>query len=87
MVTCCNKCNCRKGSLPVAQLRSVGMKLTREPFIPTQFQLAKVAGRMLPKRVHPTWNPYLGMHRQGKSSGSRHVASLSVEEELFFDGH
>jgi 5-methylcytosine-specific restriction endonuclease McrA len=58
-VTCCNKCNCRKGSLSVDQLPNVGMKLTRKPYCPTQFQLAAIASRMLPQKVHPTWEPFL----------------------------
>lgn len=63
-VTSCLKCNGRKGSLTVNQLKSVGMKLNREPVTPTQYQLHKIAGRMLPaKRVHPAWMPYLGAAR------------------------
>jgi len=60
-VTCCRRCNGRKGSLTVEDLRGVGMKLLREPRVPTQYELAAVAGRMLPRRVHSTWEPYLGM--------------------------
>ena len=58
-VTSCSQCNGRKGCLPVSELRHVGMKLNRKPFVPTQYQLASIAGRMLPRRVHPTWEPYL----------------------------
>ena len=60
-VTCCRKCNGRKGSLALHQLRDVGMKLLREPYVPTQYQLHSIAGRMLPRKVDPTWLPYLGM--------------------------
>jgi 5-methylcytosine-specific restriction endonuclease McrA len=60
-VTSCRNCNGRKGSLPVSDLRQVNMKLSREPFIPTQFQLAAIAGRMVPAKVHATWQPYLGL--------------------------
>jgi len=62
-VTSCKKCNGRKGSLTVSQLRSVGMKLLREPVVPSSYELAAVAGRMMPRRVHPTWAPYLGMNQ------------------------
>lgn len=60
-VTSCTKCNGRKGSLPVSELRSVGMRLIREPRCPTQMELAARSARMVPKRVHPTWKPYLGI--------------------------
>lgn len=58
-VTCCRQCNGRKGNLLPSQLRQVGMKLHREPRPPSQFQLAQLAGRMLPRKVHSTWKPYL----------------------------
>ena len=83
-MTSCRKCNGRKGSLPVNQLRSVGMKLSREPFIPTQFQLAASASRMLPRRVHPTWEPYLGL-TNGKKSQKASGGSTKNEGELFFE--
>lgn len=60
-VTSCRTCNGRKGSLTVDRLKSVGMKLSRRPRVPTQFQLHSVATKMLPSRVHPTWAPYLGV--------------------------
>jgi len=62
-VTCCRACNGRKGSLSLQQLRGMGMKLVREPFVPTQYQLHSIAGRMLPRRVHPSWAPFLGMEK------------------------
>jgi hypothetical protein len=43
------------------EIKNVGMNLNRLPFIPTQYQLHKIAGQMLPKKVHPTWAPYLGL--------------------------
>jgi len=39
------------------------MKLLREPVVPSSYELAAVAGRMMPRRVHPTWAPYLGMNQ------------------------
>jgi len=74
VVTCCHACNGRKGSLPLSHLGQVGMKLQgRAPRIPSQYELAAVANRMLPRRVHPTWEPYLGIsnnQRPNPSSGS-----------------
>jgi 5-methylcytosine-specific restriction endonuclease McrA len=64
VVASCRRCNGKKGSLCVSQLKSVGMELLQEPFVPSQYQLAKVAGRMLPKRMHPTWEPYI-QHLRG----------------------
>jgi len=59
-VTSCQQCNGRKGSLLPSQLKQIGMRLQTEPRAPSQYQLARRAGRMLPRRVHPTWKPYLG---------------------------
>lgn len=60
-VTSCRKCNGRKGALKVNQLKSIGMRLLKEPYTPTQFQLHNIAGQMLPRKVHPSWAPYLGL--------------------------
>jgi hypothetical protein len=43
------------------------MKLLREPKCPTQMELAARAARMVPKRVHPTWKPYLGIAKRPSS--------------------
>mmetsp|Transcript_12002 Transcript_12002/g.20356 ORF Transcript_12002/g.20356 Transcript_12002/m.20356 type:complete len:390 (-) Transcript_12002:527-1696(-) len=59
-VTCCKKCNGRKGSLLPTQLDVVGMELRREPRCPSLYELAAEAGRFVPRRVHPTWEPFLG---------------------------
>jgi len=58
-VTCCKKCNGRKGSLLPTELDLVGMELRREPRCPSLFELAAEAGRFVPRRVHPTWEPFL----------------------------
>jgi len=61
-VTCCKKCNGRKGSTMPSELRRIGMKLLREPRSPSKYELASVATRLVPRKgVHPTWNPYLGL--------------------------
>mmetsp|Transcript_55479 Transcript_55479/g.134699 ORF Transcript_55479/g.134699 Transcript_55479/m.134699 type:complete len:237 (-) Transcript_55479:75-785(-) len=67
-VTSCTKCNGRKGSMPVSELKSIGMKLLREPRCPSQMDLAGRAARMVPKRVHPTWKPYLGIAERPPST-------------------
>ena len=67
-VTCCRKCNGRKGSLDLSELKGrLGMHLLRPPRTPTQYELAATASRMLPRRVHPTWEPYLGKALTAKS--------------------
>jgi hypothetical protein len=63
-VTSCLKCNGKKGSTPVSQLRSIGMKLHKEPRCPSQYELATRAAKMVPKRVHSTWKPYLGFTQE-----------------------
>lgn len=52
------------------------MKLIREPYVPTQFQLSAIASRMLPKRLHPSWEPYLG-----RQNSSKKEAEMSLDEE------
>jgi hypothetical protein len=61
-VTSCRKCNGKKGSTPPHELKFIGMKLVREPRIPSKWELAANAEKMVPKRVHPTWRPFLGMN-------------------------
>ena len=72
-VTSCRKCNGRKGSLDLAELRArVGMQLRRQPVCPTQYELAATASRMLPRRVHSTWEPYLGVQHQQQQHHHQH---------------
>jgi len=59
-VSSCRKCNGRKGSIHPKKLRSIGMRVLQEPRVPTQWELASMAGKMVPKKVHATWQPYLG---------------------------
>lgn len=54
--------------MPVTELRSIGMRLIREPKCPTQMELAAKAARMVPRRVHPTWKPFLGIIETPKNS-------------------
>jgi 5-methylcytosine-specific restriction endonuclease McrA len=59
--TCCKRCNGRKGSLRPTELHRVGMELKSKPRCPTLFELAAEAQKFVPRRVHPTWAPYLGI--------------------------
>lgn len=61
-VTSCLKCNGKKGSTPPHELKYIGMKLMREPHVPSKWELAANAEKMVPKKVHPTWRPFLGMN-------------------------
>lgn len=61
-VASCNHCNGKKGCKSVAEIKSMGMSLYRKPVAPTQYQLKKIASRMMqPRRVHATWKPYLDL--------------------------
>jgi hypothetical protein len=64
--TSCRDCNGRKGSLGVAELGSVGMRLLRPPKVPSQYELSRIASRLwLPRRkVHPAWQPYLEQYME-----------------------
>jgi 5-methylcytosine-specific restriction endonuclease McrA len=71
--TCCKRCNGRKGSLRPSELHRVGMVLRSKPRCPTLFELAAEAAKFVPRRVHPTWAPFLG----GMSTKSAAVAVAS----------
>ena len=60
-VTSCRKCNGRKGSLLPSELHIVGMQLKSKPRRPSLFELAAEAQKFVPRTVHPTWAPYLGL--------------------------
>jgi hypothetical protein len=59
-VTSCLSCNGRKGNKLLSDLKALGMKLHTKPRAPTRHELALKAGKMLPRKVHPTWQPFLG---------------------------
>lgn len=83
-VTSCRTCNGRKGSLPLSQLKSVGMRLAREPYVPTQYELHKTASRMLPRKVHSTWAPFLAMNNPSQENT---VEGATQEEcEAYLEG-
>lgn len=88
-VTCCKKCNGRKGSTPLSKIGDKGMKLNRHPRCPTEMELAAISARMVPKRVHPTWKPYLGIqerptaspkYRNGKKGDEEFIDDRYFEE-------
>lgn len=65
-VTCCNKCNARKGCLRPHELHRVGMELQSQPRRPSLYDLAAGAAHFVPRRVHPTWAPFLGFAAVGE---------------------
>jgi 5-methylcytosine-specific restriction endonuclease McrA len=60
-VACCRHCNGRKGCKSVSEAqKELGMTLLRKPVAPTQYELTKIAARLMtPRKVHTTWKPYL----------------------------
>lgn len=83
-VTCCANCNSRKGSLQVHELKSVGMELVREPKAPSSLELAKLAEQIMPKKVHPTWIPFLPFVQHlsaARVEGKSDVATVMNEFE------
>ena len=56
VVTSCRLCNTQKGS---KSLKHIGIKLSREPVIPSNYQLKEI-GRMFPPNfLHKSWNDFL----------------------------
>jgi len=84
-VTSCLKCNGRKGSLQVSELRRVGMRLVRQPTCPSQMELAAKAARMVPRRVHPTWKPYLGIAEKPSGSGAKKGGDEEFIDDRYFE--
>ena len=85
-VTSCKKCNAQKGSTLPNALRSVGMKLLRQPKVPTKYELAANASKMVPRRVHPSWKPFL--HIDSKDGGDEDSLDEYVEMDSrkYLDG-
>eukprot|EP00536_Pseudo-nitzschia_multiseries_P004045 jgi/Psemu1/253202/estExt_Genewise1Plus.C_650075 len=84
-VTCCRKCNGRKGNTPPSEIGGIGMKLNKEPVCPTQMELAAISAKMIPKRVHPTWKPYLGIQERPAAPGSSSHKNSKKGDEEFID--
>lgn len=61
VVAACTHCNNKKSDMPIGKLgKRYGMKLIREPRVPTFFDLQANARNFPPKCLHETWEPYLG---------------------------
>ena len=85
-VTSCLKCNGKKGSTPVSEIgRRLGMRLLADPRCPTQMELAAKAARMVPRRVHPTWKPYLGIAEAPKGGVVKGKKGSMGDEEFIDD--
>lgn len=69
-VTSCKKCNGRKGCLRPSELYTVGMTLQTNPRCPSLYQLAANANKFVPRRVHPTWAPFLGIDMEGANDST-----------------
>ena len=57
------------------------MKLYREPICPSNMELAAKAARMVPRRVHPTWKPYLGIVEQSPNNKA-YRATIGDEQSI-----
>ena len=80
-VTCCTKCNGRKGCLRPNELHRVGMELKTRPKCPTLYELAASASNFVPRRVHPTWAPFLGMTLVGNGGGASSTSMMTPSKE------
>ena len=86
-VTSCTACNGRKGSMGLREIRSkFGMKLRCEPRVPTQYELAMTASKMLPRKVHPTWEPYLPTYKQQQITNREATARQQEHRKNQNDG-
>lgn len=72
------KCNGRKGCLRPNELHRVGMELKSRPKCPTLYELAASASNFVPRRVHPTWAPFLGMTLVSGGGGGGGASSPSM---------
>ena len=85
-VASCAKCNARKGSRPLGELRSIGMALLDYPVIPNKSQLNALAFEHFPipsQRVHSTWRSYLGMEDMEPAADN---AVTDVSSQVFPEG-
>ena len=74
-VTSCRHCNGRKGCLRPAQLHTVGMTLKTKPRCPSLYELAAEANKFVPRRVHPSWAPFLGIDTEHVDTRSQRNGS------------
>ena len=71
--------------MPVSELGSIGMRLVQEPRCPSQMELASKAARMVPRRVHPTWKPYLGIEQRPTGSSSSKGSDEEFIDDRYFE--
>lgn len=76
-VTSCKQCNGRKGCLRPAQIHTVGMTLKTKPRCPSLYELAAEANKFVPRRVHPSWAPFLGIDVENDDTRS-HINRSSL---------
>jgi hypothetical protein len=63
------------------------MSLIREPRFPNQKELAAISARMIPRRVHPTWKPYLGIidHTPSNASSKKKSGDEEFIDDRYFE--
>eukprot|EP00618_Florenciella_parvula_P002405 CAMPEP_0119543044 /NCGR_PEP_ID=MMETSP1344-20130328/53913_1 /TAXON_ID=236787 /ORGANISM="Florenciella parvula, Strain CCMP2471" /LENGTH=297 /DNA_ID=CAMNT_0007587317 /DNA_START=105 /DNA_END=994 /DNA_ORIENTATION=- len=59
VVAACQSCNNKKGDLPLSKIGRLGMRLLKEPRVPSHYELQAQGRHFPPKVMHPTWNDYL----------------------------
>eukprot|EP00581_Thalassiosira_minuscula_P027701 CAMPEP_0183750700 /NCGR_PEP_ID=MMETSP0739-20130205/1256_1 /TAXON_ID=385413 /ORGANISM="Thalassiosira miniscula, Strain CCMP1093" /LENGTH=546 /DNA_ID=CAMNT_0025986791 /DNA_START=46 /DNA_END=1687 /DNA_ORIENTATION=+ len=87
-VTCCKKCKGRKGCLRPSELHSIGMELKSTPRCPSLYELAAEATKFVPRKVHPTWAPFLGViwKKKKKEKKTMFVEKEEEEDDLLLKG-
>mmetsp|Transcript_89 Transcript_89/g.138 ORF Transcript_89/g.138 Transcript_89/m.138 type:complete len:328 (-) Transcript_89:146-1129(-) len=83
-VASCTKCNGKKGSTLPTDLKRIGMKLAREPRVPSKWELASNSEKLVPKNVHRTWRPFLGMNMIPENIGGDSESFLDESSSLEF---
>lgn len=58
-VAACPACNVRKGSLSLAEIKPLGMRLARQPFAPSWYALQRNAREFQPQGLHEDWADYM----------------------------
>jgi len=80
-VSCCSKCNSKKGHKLPYELKHIGMKLQCQPRMPSMYELSIEASRLLPRKIHPTWEPYLGMMENRRGTAADVSSKKGLERE------
>jgi hypothetical protein len=86
-VTSCRKCNGRKGCLRPTEIHHIGMTLKSKPRCPSLYELAAEANKFVPRRVHPTWAPFLGIDEDDdEEEGEKSSTSTSFGGNTWSSG-